>query len=129
MAVPAAFEILESPDEGARFCIAYTDTSVTVGMIILKSDGELPKHRWPLAAQYLQISGQCGLTVLGEKDEITEQHEFGPGNSLELPAETWHILTNMGDDESVLLFKITGDVSHMIEKIRKDYTAIDLEVA
>jgi quercetin dioxygenase-like cupin family protein len=129
MVDPVAFEILESPDEAVRFCIVHSGADVSAGMIILKPDGELPKHHWPQAAQLLQVSGQCALTIMDSKDEILAQHELAPGNSFALPVEAWHILTNTGDDESVLLFKITGDAIEMIEKIRRTYTAIDLEVA
>jgi quercetin dioxygenase-like cupin family protein len=125
----SAFEILESPDEGARFCIAHSDVNTSVGMIILKSDGELPKHHWPQAAQLLQVSGQCGLTLVDTDEAILEQHELAPGNSFQLNAGAWNILTNSSDEEAVILFKISGDATEMIEKIRKTYAAINLEIA
>jgi quercetin dioxygenase-like cupin family protein len=129
MGFETEFEIVESPDEGARFCIAHSDEHGTVGLLILKSDSELTKHRWPGAAKLLQVSGQSALTIENDDNEIQAQHELAPGNNYDLPSGTWHIVTNTGDDESVVLFKIAGNAQEMLEQIRATYTAIDLETA
>jgi quercetin dioxygenase-like cupin family protein len=123
-----AFNIWEDPTGVARFCFSHSDGQFTTGVMILKSNAELPKHNRPLAFEnLLQVSGVSMMSLLDEDGELQNSYELRPGTALRMEKGQWHIHANPFEEESVTLFKAEGDITDVIKKLEATYTQIEPE--
>jgi quercetin dioxygenase-like cupin family protein len=122
----SAFEVWEDPACQARFCFAHVGSDFTTGVLVLKSDTELPKHHRPLAYEHLlQITGVSLVTLLDEDGNVESTHELRPGTALRMKKGQWHIHANPFDEESVTQFKAEGDITGIVETMRHKFTKIN----
>lgn len=121
-----AFEIWQDPETQARFCFSHTGKDMTAGVLILKSNTELPKHERPLAFEnLLQVSGESRLALLDRHGELQTSYTLSPGTSIHLQKGQWHIHSNPYEEESITLFKAEGDISQAVAALRETFTRIE----
>jgi quercetin dioxygenase-like cupin family protein len=117
-------EAYESKDRGVKFYFTHSDDKFTTGVMVIRPQYELPKHNRPLAVENLvQISGTCLMKLFTELDEVTE-HILAPGTYLQIKQGQYHIHANPYDVESVTLFKAEGDITAVMEVLRKEFSKI-----
>lgn len=125
-----AFEMWEDPQGQARFCFAHVGKDFSTGVLVLKLDTELPKHNRPRAEEnLLQISGRCQLTLLNEKGEVEATHELTPGTAVHMKKGQWHIHANPYPEPSVTQFKAEGDITEVVDVMRREYTEVEPDKA
>lgn len=123
----AAFEVWDSPDGQVRFCFSHTGSDFTTGVMILQPGAELPKHNRPLACEnLLQLEGACKMTLLSEAGERQSVHELHPHESLSMEKGQWHIHANPTDKLSFTLFKAEGDISAIVDNLRKTFKPVEV---
>lgn len=121
----AAFEVWEDPSTEARFCFSHSDSAFTTGVLILKSDTELPKHNRPLAFEnLLQVSGVSQVTLLNDEGIVEDSYDLRPGTILRMQKGQWYIHSNPFEEESITFFKAAGDITAVVQKIREVFTSI-----
>jgi len=117
-------ETYESQDGTVRFYFAHSSKEFTAGVMVIKPNCELPKHNRPFAEENLeQISGECVMKLFSDENNFTE-HILKNGDFLKIPKGQYHIHANRGDAESITIFKADGDITAVIDIIRKEYKLI-----
>ncbi|MBP7018149.1 hypothetical protein KBB17_01465 [Candidatus Saccharibacteria bacterium] len=125
------FEIYETPDKSARFVFSYSDDKLTTGLLIMKPGSILAKHNRPLGFENLmQISGKCQTIVFEEDDpeSIEKEVEMSPGDLVQMNKGQWHIHANPFKEESITFFKLVGDITEIMQKLRDDNIKVKLEI-
>lgn len=85
---------------------------------------ELPKHNRPLAVENLvQISGTCVMKLFADEANFTE-HVLQKGDHLVIPQGQYYIHANPYDVESATLFKAAGDITAVMDILRKEFDLI-----
>ncbi|HSX35128.1 MAG TPA: hypothetical protein VLF62_05810 [Candidatus Saccharimonadales bacterium] len=121
-----AFEIWEEPSQEVRFCFSHVSKDFSTGVLLMKSDTELPKHNRPLAEEnLLQIEGRCQVTLLGEKGEVEATYDLTPGTSLRMKKGQWHVHANPFPEPSTTQFKAEGDITEIVQTMRDNYTNVE----
>jgi len=115
-------EIYEDQDGKVRFYIAYSDKNLSTGILILEPHIELPKHNRPYLEQLIQVYGTCIIKLFDENE--VEEKTLKEKDSLEIPANKYHIHLNPTGEKSITMWKVEGDITPIIEKIRKTYKKI-----
>lgn len=68
--------------------------------------------------QFLRVDGGRGLCEMGpEKDNLTHSQEVSDGWSIQVPAGTWHNVTNIGE-EPLQLYTIYAPTHHAVGKVQ-----------
>ena len=117
-------ETYESQDGGVRFYFSHSDKNFTTGIMVIRPHYELPKHNRPFAIENLaQISGESVMKLFSDETNYTE-HILKPGDNLQIPIGQYHIHANTKDIESIALFKADGDITAVMDIIRKEYKLI-----
>jgi len=109
-------EVYSIPE--GRIVIAHSDKDISIGYLVLNPGKELPKHNRPVLEELRQISGRC-VMKLYEDDGIREVtlHE---DEKLEIPPRQYHVHSNPFLDLSYTLWIAHGDITAIIESIRKN---------
>jgi quercetin dioxygenase-like cupin family protein len=120
------FEAWEDNQTGIRMYFSHSSPEFTTGVLLLPPGQALPKHNRPLAVENLvQVSGACLMKVFNEDDQITE-HMLKPGVTLSMNKGQYHIHSNPYAEISLTLFKAVGDITAIVDVIRKTFVKIDL---
>jgi quercetin dioxygenase-like cupin family protein len=123
----AAFEVWDDPSGQVRFCFSYAGTDFTTGVMVLRPGAILPKHNRPQACEdLLQLQGACRMTLLDETGAEQAVHELRPNDSLSMKKGQWHIHANPTSEESFTLFKAEGDISGIVEALRKTFVSVEI---
>jgi len=101
-----------------KIMIAFSDKNLSVGLLLLNSNQELEKHNRPVLEQLYQVKGTSVMRLFNE-DGITKEVTLKEGDNLEIPANQFHQHTNPSGSESITLWKFEGDITEIIEAIRK----------
>ena len=111
-----------SPDEKVIFYIAHSDIEFSTGILVMSPKTELSKHNRPVLERLTQIYGICLMKLYDDKNirEVTLRE----GESLEIPPKQYHIHSNPTDDKSITMWKAEGDITHIIEEIRRTFRKI-----
>lgn len=121
----AAFEVWDSPDGQVRFCFSHSGSDFTTGVMILQPGAALPKHNRPLAYEnLLQLEGSCTMTLVSESGEAQSVYALKPGDSLRMEKGQWHIHANPNAAASLTLFKAEGDITAVMDNLRKTFTQV-----
>ena len=91
----------------------------------------LAKHNRPLGFENLmQISGRCLTTVFNEAypESIEKEVEMFSGDLVQMAKGQWHIHANPFEQESITFFKLVGDITEIMQKLREDNTKVKLEI-
>ena len=130
MATTKPLEIWEDAAASVRFCFSYTNDQITTGALMIKANFELTQYAYADCSQNLtQLAGECRITTLTARGEISHSYDLGPGDWVSISADTQCIITNTAEDESVTLFTLTGSCKPIVEKIRREYVPIDRHAA
>lgn len=122
-----AFEVWEDPQTHVRFYFSHSDNQFTTGVMVIPPHTELPKHNRPLAVENLvQVSGACLMKVFDENDVPTD-HALKIGDNLSMPKGQFHIHANPNDEPSATLFKAVGDITAVVDVLRRNFTPIELK--
>ncbi len=114
-------EIYKSKDYGVTFYFTHSDQDFTTGLMVIAAHYELPKHNRPLAVENLvQISGTCLMKLFTDETNFTE-HILQKGDHLVISQGQYHIHANPHDIESVTLFKAAGDITAVMDILRKEF--------
>lgn len=119
-------EIWEDPDANLRYyLVAITDSFIS-GALTLKPNAELPHHDVSGQTEDLvQLAGQTNLTLFSDDGSVQTIYNFGPGNNLHISKAQRYTITNVGQEESVIVFRLAGDPREWLQAIRHSYVAID----
>ena len=123
----AAFEVWDSPDGQVRFCFSHAGSDFTTGVMILQPGAKLPKHNRPLAYEHLlQLDGVCRMTLVGDSGDEQSVQELHSGDSLHMEKGQWHVHANPGRELSFTLFKAEGDITAILDNLRKTFVPVTL---
>ncbi len=111
------FEAYKIPQ--GKIMIAFSDKKLSIGTLHLGPRQELPKHNRPVLESLFQIKGKC-VMMLFEDDGSTKDIELKEGEMLDIPAKKFHIHSNPHDSESITFWKASGDITKIIDGIRKN---------
>ena len=119
-------EAYEDKDKVLKFYFTYSSPEFTTGVMVIAPHKELPKHNRPLAVEHLvQISSICIMKLFTDETNF-EEKVMNPGDYIQIPQAQYHIHSNPSDQESITLFRAEGDITKVMEIIRKDYIKINL---
>lgn len=119
-------EAYEDKDRIVKFYFTHSDSQFTTGVMVIQPHAELPKHNRPLAIEHLvQVSANCTMKLFSDEENFEEKVML-PGNYIQIPKGQYHIHSNPFDQESVTLFKAEGDITKVMEVIRKDFNKIEI---
>lgn len=86
----------------------------SMGMVVLEPDGgQVPWHNHPQEEIYLVLEGTGEMCVDSERNEIRS------GQTVYIPSESFHQLTNIGDAplKMVYCYGPAGDVAHWRQEL------------
>jgi quercetin dioxygenase-like cupin family protein len=115
------FEIYETPDGLARFSFSHSDQNFTTGVLTLSPGARLPVHNRPGGFENLtQIYGKCEILLFDEQNdsEPVRTLELNVNDTLVMNRGRWHIHANPSDEISITLFKLVGDITEIMSKLR-----------
>ena len=101
------FEIYETPDGLARFSFSHSDQNFTTGVLTLSPGARLPVHNRPGGFENEQNDSEPVRTL-----------ELNVNDTLVMNRGRWHIHTNPSDEISITLFKLVGDITEIMSKLR-----------
>jgi len=112
----------KSKDGKIIFYIAHSNEKLSTGILILYPKTELPKHNRPVVERLTQIYGICLMKLYDGENirEVTLREE----ESLQISPNQYHIHSNPTDDKSITIWKAEGDITHIIEEIRRTFRKI-----
>ncbi|HCR81537.1 MAG: hypothetical protein UY13_C0002G0006 [Candidatus Pacebacteria bacterium GW2011_GWB1_47_8] len=114
-----SFEVYQDPDGQAQFYFSHSDKQFTTGVLVLHPGKELAKHNRPLAVENLiQIAGKCVMKVYSSETEY-ENKALKVGDSLSMAKGVYHIHSNPFQEISVTFFKAEGDITKIMDNLRK----------
>ena len=79
----AAVEIYKLPQ--GKIIIVSSNQGLSIGLLELNPNQELPKHNRPVKEGLLQVSGSCAMKLFKGNDSV-EEVTLKEGKSLEIPA-------------------------------------------
>lgn len=102
-----------------KILIAFSDRNLSAGTLELNTQQKLPKHNRPVPESLFQIKGRCLMKTF-EDDGSFKEVVLNEGDSIDIPPLKYHIHSNPYDDDSITFWKANGDITEIINKIRKD---------
>ena len=105
-------------DQGA-FYLGESDEEKSVGYLELKPHSSLILHnRWGGIENLTQVKGICVMVVFNKKEGTN--HLLNEKDTLKIePEGVWHIHANPTDKTSLSYWHFEGDITKIIENIRK----------
>ncbi len=98
-----------------KIMIAFSDKNLSIGTLHLNPDQSLDKHNRPVLESLHQLQGKCVMRLFDPDEEIT----LDEGDSIDITPERFHIHSNPSDKPSITLWKASGDITSIIQKIRE----------
>ena len=98
--------------------IAFSDKNVSVGTLEIEPNKELARHNRPALESLFQLKGKC-MMKLFEEDGSIKEVILSEGDSIDIPPLTFHIHSNPYNQNSITFWKATGDITEIIDNIRK----------
>lgn len=114
-------EIYQLPQ--GKITIVFSNEDLSIGLLKLNSNQELPKHNRPVKEELLQVSGSCVMKLFEDNDSV-KVVALREGDSLEIPANQFHIHSNRTKSNSIILWKFEGSISGVIEDIRNNFKRV-----
>ena len=99
--------------------IAFSDKNLSVGTMEIEPNQELAKHNRPVWESLNQIKGKC-MMKLFEEDGSIKEIVLNEGESIDIPPLKFHIHSNPFDQNSITFWKANGDITEIIDNIRKN---------
>jgi len=115
--ISITYELYKIPE--GKILIAFSDKTLSVGTIELNPKQELPKHNRPVLESLFQLKGTCVMKLF-EQDGKPKEVTLKEGDTLDIPPHKYHIHSNPGTTTSITFWKASGDITGIIDKIRKN---------
>ena len=112
-----SFEVYKLPE--GKIMIAHSDKSMSIGILELNPQQALSKHNRPALESLFQIKGSCTIKLFN-KDLGIEEVVLNEGDSIDITSGQFHIHSNPNDEPSVTLWKASGDITDVIDNIKKN---------
>jgi len=103
--------------DAGKIIIGHSDKELSIGLLILNPRSSYPKHTRPVDEQLTQVYGKCSIKLY-EGDRVTERI-LTEGEELKIAANQDHKHTNNSGYVSVTMWKFEGDITQVIDNIRK----------
>lgn len=111
------FEKYDIPER--YIMIAYSDQNLSVGILEISPGKELSKHNRPVLESLFQIKGKCVMKLF-EDDGSVNEVILEEGENTNIPLLKFHIHSNPYEEKSITLWKASGDITEIINKIRNN---------
>ncbi len=98
--------------------IAFSNKNLSVGTLEIEPKKELAKHNRPVLESLFQIKGKCMMKLFGGDGSVKEV-VLNEGESIDIPPLKFHIHSNPFDENSITFWKASGDITEIINNIRK----------
>ena len=95
-----------------------SDKSQSIGFLKLNPGQKLARHNRPVDEKLKQISGDC-IIELYDKDRLLQEKELRQEEELIISANQYHVHKNPTSKESLTYWQFDGDITKIIENIRK----------
>ncbi len=102
-----------------KILIAFSDKNLSVGTLELNPKQGLEKHNRPVLESLFQLKGSCVMKLF-EDDGTAKEVVLKEGDSIDIPPSKYHIHSNPYDEISITFWKANGDISEIIDNIRKN---------
>lgn len=110
-------EIFKLPQ--GKIIVSFSDENQSIGLLELNSFQELEKHNRPVDEELVQISGSCLVKLYN--NELIKEIVLNEGEKLIIPANQFHIHSNLLNNKSITLWKFKGNIVDIIKNIRENY--------
>jgi quercetin dioxygenase-like cupin family protein len=111
-----SFEMHKIPQ--GKILIAFSDKNLSIGTLELNPNQESAKHERPVLESLFQLKGRCLMRLFGEDGD--KEVVLNEGDSLDIPPGNQHIHANPYDEVSLTLWKASGDIIKILDKIREN---------
>ena len=112
----SVIETYEIPQ--GRMFIVKSDDKMSAGFLELNINTELKKHSRPVE-EFLKQAKGSSLIKMDDKEELLSTDE-----EIKIPANKEHVHSNYTDETSLTFWMFKGDITEIINEIRKDYNRI-----
>jgi hypothetical protein len=96
----------------------HSDKKFSFGLLELNSKKELALHNRPVAEELLQIYGSSVIKIFSNKKE--KNIKLNKNKEIKIPAKQYHVHFNSSTKKSITLWKFNGDITKIINEIRKN---------
>ncbi len=103
--------------QGAIY-IGHSSKKQSVGFLKLLPNQKLPKHNRPVEEQLKQIKGECVIEFY-DRDKFIDKKTLKEGDELKIPANQYHVHSNLSNCESLTYWRFDGNITAVILSIRK----------
>ncbi len=97
-----------------KIMIAFSDKTLSVGTLELKPKQELARHSRPVLESLFQIRGACAIKF--DDGEVILKE----GEAINIKSNRFHIHSNPFNEVSITFWKASGDITKIINSIRKN---------
>jgi mannose-6-phosphate isomerase-like protein (cupin superfamily) len=111
------YEIYQLPQ--GKIVLSAIKKNLSTGVLYLNPRQKLQKHNRPVMEQLVQIAGTCVMKIF-DGDNLVEEVTLQENDTLTIPANQFHIHSNLTDQISVTMWKFEGDILEVIQKIREE---------
>jgi|SRR3989344_6781910 len=98
------FEVKEG-----RIIVAFCNENLSVGILVLHPNQQLPRHNRPVKEELVQIHGKSVIKLF-DNDKLIKEISIEEGKNLEISAMQYHVHSNPTDDKSITLWKFKGNI-------------------
>jgi len=106
-------EIKDLPQ--GRIFLGPSSEEISFGYLELNPNQALSKHNRPVDEELIQINGESVITLFPEEKKIT----LNKGDYIKIPANKFHIHENKSSEKCLTLWKFEGDITEIINSIKK----------
>lgn len=106
-----------------KITISECNKNMSVGSLELNPGQELTKHNRPVNEMLTQLSG-TSVMKLFDGDMLIKEVKLKENNTLEIPANQYHIHSNPNKNPSITKWQFQGDIVEIIENIRNSFERI-----
>ncbi len=106
-----------------KIFIGHSDKNLSAGYLELNPHQELPKHKRPVDEELIQIEGMSIVRIF--RSHSVGEIILPPAHTTTIPANRPHIHANRTDKKSLTYWRFDGDVTEIINNIRKWYPKVD----
>ncbi|WP_394275439.1 cupin domain-containing protein [Luteococcus sp.] len=119
---PNVFDIETETRQNENYrTVAWSGKYLQVTLMSIKPGEDIGLEVHHDTDQFLRLDAGKGKVQMGpSKDELTFEQEVSDGWSIQVPAGTWHNVTNIGD-EPMQVYAIYAPVHHAAGVVHTDF--------
>jgi len=104
-------------DQG-RIFIGPSNEKQSIGYLELNPNQQLTKHNRPVDEELIQIEGTSVVRIF--RSNSIEEVILLSGTTTKIPANKYHIHCNRTNKKSLTFWRFNGDITKIIEEIKKN---------